>query len=148
MRSAPKTRRSRSSPRRRAARSTRTSTIGPSACSSPPTGWRTTSLEDEGDAAALANDAQLGEKRFRQRNAFLQAPLARRGLRIARYEHRRRWIDRRRAVQHVDHRIEVVLECAVGTEHLRVNGEEEVAQAVRVRRLLRLYADRRERRAG
>ena len=47
-------------------------------------------------------------------------------------------------MQDVDHRVEVVLEGARGAERLRIDGEEEMAETVRVVRLLIAHADRRK----
>src|SRR2546430_16111667 len=82
------------------------------------------------------------------RDPLAQAPGARRVLRVSRHEHRQGRVDRRGRVQHVDHRVEIVLERALGPERLRIDGEEEVAEAGGVAPAPCLDSDWRKRKTG
>src|SRR3989442_16035497 len=78
----------------------------------------------------MADLPDLFGKTAWNRDPLAQAPGARRVLRVSRHEDRQGRVDRRGRVQHVDHRVEIVLERAPGPGRLRIDGEEEGAGAV------------------
>src|SRR5262249_50734668 len=105
-------------------------------------GIKTYLREDERHSRALRDTAQLDHEVVGDRHAGRQALLARRHLRIAGDQHGLRGVSALRPVQHVDDLIEIRLEGALVTEGARIDGQEEMADVVRVRRLLRAIAKR------
>src|SRR2546422_9938652 len=89
----------------------------------------------------MADLPDLFGKTAWNRDSLAQAPGARRVLRVSRHEHRQGRVDRRGRVQHVDHPVEIVLERALGPGRLRIDGEEEVAEAGGVARALWFHSN-------